>query len=195
MITETLASPYVVFSPPNSLSQSQSQSSKSKSSSTFGKISHDSSKNSHKSSSKSASHKSSSHKSVSKSKGYVKFPSQKRQVSKSSNHQSTLKSSSNKAASSGGTSDDSDGAVSFDMSHADAMYTLNLTIGSNNQPITLQIDTGSSDMWVINANNSWCSETSQGKGEYSTGKDNLDSGDYDDESDDESGYSHDCSLC
>ncbi|GMG20909.1 unnamed protein product [Ambrosiozyma monospora] len=68
---------------------------------------------------------------------------------------------------------------------------LNLTIGSNDQPISLQIDTGSSDLWVINANNSWCSETSQGKGLYSTEKGNLDSGDFEDESYDED---HDCSL-
>ncbi|GMG26625.1 unnamed protein product [Ambrosiozyma monospora] len=183
----SIASPYFIFSSPDSLSQSQSQPSKSKSSSTFGKISHDSSEKSHTSSSKSSS----------KSKGYMKFPTQKRQISKSSSHESIINSSnSNKAAasSSNGTSDGTDGALSFDMTHQDAVYMLNLTIGSNNQPITLQIDTGSSDLWVINANNSWCSETSQGKGAYSTEKGNLDSGDFDDQSDDEDGYSHDCSL-
>ncbi|GME71005.1 unnamed protein product [Ambrosiozyma monospora] len=51
------------------------------------------------------------------------------------------------------------------------MYLLNLTIGSDNQSITLQIDTGSSDIWVISSNNSWCS----------------------DEPIDPNGYSHDCS--
>ncbi|GMG20907.1 unnamed protein product [Ambrosiozyma monospora] len=184
IITEALASPYFIFSPPDSLSQSQSQSSKSKSSSTFGKISHDSSEKSHTSSSKSSS----------KSKGYMKFPTQKRQISKSSSHESIINSSnSNKAAasSSNGTSDGTDGALSFDMTHQDAAYMLNLTIGSNNQPITLQIDTGSSDLWVINANNSWCSETSQGKGAYSTEKGNSSSGV---QSDAENGYSHDCSV-
>ncbi|GMG21098.1 unnamed protein product [Ambrosiozyma monospora] len=179
IITEALASPYFIFSSPDSLSQS----SKSKSSSTFGKISHDSSEKSHTSSSKSSS----------KSKGYMKFPAQKRQTSKSSSHESIINSSnSNKAAasSSNGTSDSTDGALAFDMTHQDAAYMLNLTIGSNNQPITLQIDTGSSDLWVINANNSWCSETSQGKGAYSTEKGNLDSGVQSDDEDD----SHDCSL-
>ncbi|GMG21099.1 unnamed protein product [Ambrosiozyma monospora] len=71
---------------------------------------------------------------------------------------------------------------------------LNLTIGSNNQPITLQIDTGSSDLWVINANNSWCSETSQGKGAYSAKKTNLDSGNFDLQSGDENDNPHNCSL-
>ncbi|GMG20908.1 unnamed protein product [Ambrosiozyma monospora] len=74
IITEALASPYFIFSPPDSLSQSQSQSSKSKSSSTFAKISHDSSEKSHTSSKSS----SSSSKLSSKSKGYMKFPEHKR---------------------------------------------------------------------------------------------------------------------
>ncbi|GME92628.1 unnamed protein product [Ambrosiozyma monospora] len=76
--------------------------------------------------------------------------------------------------------------------HPHPIYTLNLTIGSNNQPVTLLVDTGSSDLWVVNSNNSWCSETSQGKGEYSD--DDLDSEGYENELDHTRGYSHDCSV-
>ncbi|GMF04895.1 unnamed protein product [Ambrosiozyma monospora] len=141
--TESLASPYVTFSPPdNSLSQSQSQS---RSQSQYLKPSSNP---------------------ASKSKGYVKTTLDKKPVSKP---------------------------------YMGLMYMLNLTIGSNNQPISLLLDTGSSDMWVVNANNSWCSETSQGEGEYDY--DNVyDYHDYSDDSDsgsdssDDDDKPHDCSL-
>ncbi|GMG23384.1 unnamed protein product [Ambrosiozyma monospora] len=68
----------------------------------------------------------------------------------------------------------------FDMVHTGYLYTLNITIGSNKEPVVVQVDTGSSDFWIIGSNNSWCSWTSEGQGEYTE--------------DTSRGSLHDCSL-
>ncbi|GMG43062.1 unnamed protein product [Ambrosiozyma monospora] len=117
------------------------------------------------------------------SKGYVKFPAQKRQINElSSDQESTFGSSKSniKLARCDG-DDDPDGYAGTYMRHDDSMYTVNFTIGSQNQPITVQVDTGSADFWIVDTNNSWCAETSQGKGVY-----NLKPGD--------DAKSHNCSI-
>ncbi|GME74412.1 unnamed protein product [Ambrosiozyma monospora] len=58
-------------------------------------------------------------------------------------------------------------AVGASLNHVGGIrYMMNVTIGSTQQPISVQIDTGSSAFWVINSNNSFCETTSQGEGQY-----------------------------
>lgn len=46
--------------------------------------------------------------------------------------------------------------VQEDLFNGDVLYVVNVTIGSNKQPLSLQLDTGSSDLWVPDANSNIC---------------------------------------
>ncbi|GMG56236.1 unnamed protein product [Ambrosiozyma monospora] len=48
------------------------------------------------------------------------------------------------------------GSLDVNLQNEDFIYVMNVTIGSNKEEIQLQIDTGSSDFWVIGSNNTWC---------------------------------------
>ncbi|GME84926.1 unnamed protein product [Ambrosiozyma monospora] len=65
----------------------------------------------------------------------------------------------------------SDDYIDLSMTHIDYMYTVNVSIGSNNQKVTVQIDTGSSDFWVLNSNNTWCETTKPGEKGYDSSYD------------------------
>ncbi|GMG49510.1 unnamed protein product [Ambrosiozyma monospora] len=68
-------------------------------------------------------------------------------------------------------------AVEATLNHVGGItYMMNITIGSTQQPVSVQIDTGSSAFWVINSNNTFCEKTSQGEGQYAIEqqKDNYD---------------------
>ncbi|GMG19435.1 unnamed protein product [Ambrosiozyma monospora] len=68
-------------------------------------------------------------------------------------------------------SETSDDYIDLSMAHVDYMYTVNVSIGSNNQNVTVQIDTGSSDFWVLNSNNTWCKTTKPGEKGYDSSHD------------------------
>ncbi|KAG7856656.1 hypothetical protein KL919_004186 [Ogataea angusta] len=56
-----------------------------------------------------------------------------------------------------------DGSVTMELQNAQSFYEVEVQIGSNNQTLGVLVDTGSSDMWVMNSNNSYCSSSSSKK--------------------------------
>ncbi|GMF07252.1 unnamed protein product [Ambrosiozyma monospora] len=77
--------------------------------------------------------------------GYVKFVGERTKVSHSTMNTIVGKDSSS-----------SSGSLDVSLQNEDFIYVMNVTIGSNKEQIQLQIDTGSSDFWVIGSNNTWC---------------------------------------
>ena len=47
-------------------------------------------------------------------------------------------------------------SVQVDITNEELLYLVNITIGSNNQPFALQLDTGSSDIWVPSTTSDIC---------------------------------------
>lgn len=51
--------------------------------------------------------------------------------------------------------------VSVDISNEDVFYLINITVGSPPQPIGVQLDTGSADLWIPAANSDICTQDQQ----------------------------------
>ncbi|ESW97796.1 hypothetical protein KL918_003175 [Ogataea parapolymorpha] len=56
-----------------------------------------------------------------------------------------------------------DGSVTMELQNAQSFYQVEIEIGSDKQKVGVLIDTGSSDLWVMNSNNSYCSSSSTKK--------------------------------
>ncbi|GME85484.1 unnamed protein product [Ambrosiozyma monospora] len=54
----------------------------------------------------------------------------------------------------------SDGSVTFSMKNQGVFYSVDVGIGANGDTVTILLDTGSSDFWVMNKNNTYCSASS-----------------------------------
>ncbi|KAG7926466.1 hypothetical protein KL925_003516 [Ogataea polymorpha] len=56
-----------------------------------------------------------------------------------------------------------DGSVTMELQNAQSFYQVEIEIGSDKQKVGVLIDTGSSDLWVTNSNNTYCSSSSSKK--------------------------------
>ncbi|KAH3671008.1 hypothetical protein OGAPHI_000719 [Ogataea philodendri] len=56
-----------------------------------------------------------------------------------------------------------DGSVTMELKNTQSFYEVELGMGSDNQTVGVLLDTGSSDLWVMNSNNSYCSSNSNKK--------------------------------
>ncbi|OUM51205.1 hypothetical protein BVG19_g293 [[Candida] boidinii] len=55
---------------------------------------------------------------------------------------------------------DSDGQALMVLENQQSFYSTNILIGSSQENVTVLVDTGSSDLWVVNSNNTYCSSNS-----------------------------------
>lgn len=61
-----------------------------------------------------------------------------------------------------------DGTVSSDITNDVYLYMIDILLGSPTQKVSLQLDTGSSDLWVMGAGNPYCIQTGIDDGTYNS---------------------------
>lgn len=50
-------------------------------------------------------------------------------------------------------------SINAALSYSDAIYVVNVTVGTPGQPVSLQLSASSSDTWVVDARSTWCTST------------------------------------